>query len=71
MYGLVLHKNSENIYAKEIVEPELQIKTYYESLDIAQSKQVYYICFSLAQKELPSLDHLLQERVKENEATAD
>ncbi|MBS1598268.1 MAG: tRNA (guanosine(46)-N7)-methyltransferase TrmB [Bacteroidetes bacterium] len=71
MYGLVLHDHSENIYAKPIVEPELQIVTYYESLDIAQSKQVYYICFSLPDTTLPLIDDLLQERIKENEATVD
>lgn len=69
MYGLILHKESENIYASEIVEPELQIITYYESLDIAQSKQVYYICFSLPETDLPLFDQELQERIKENEAT--
>jgi tRNA (guanine-N7-)-methyltransferase len=71
MYELILHDNSENIYAKAIVEPELQIKTYYESLDIAQTKQVYHICFSLPQKDLPLIDHILLERIKENETTID
>ena len=71
MYGLSLHNHSENIYAGPVVEPELQIITYYESLDIAKSKQVYYISFSLPQNELPVIDHILQERVKENEATVD
>ena len=71
MYGLTLHNYSENIYAGPVVEPELQIITYYESLDIAKSKQVYYISFSLPQNELPFVDHILQERVKENEATVD
>jgi len=71
MYALTLHESSENIYAKTIVEPELQIRTYYESLDIAQSKQVYYVCFSLPEKELPPVDHILQERIKKDETTAD
>jgi tRNA (guanine-N7-)-methyltransferase len=71
MYALNLHHHSENIYAKAIVEPELQIKTHYESLDIAQSKQVYYICFSLPETDLPLTDHILLERIKKYETTID
>jgi tRNA (guanine-N7-)-methyltransferase len=71
MHGLTLHDYSENIYAKAIIEPELQIITHYESLDIAQSKSVFYISFSLPEKVLPMTDHILQERIKENETTID
>jgi len=69
MYGLTLHNYSENIYAEDVIEPELQIKTHYESLDIARSKQIYYLCFSLPETVLPMTDHILQQRIKENETT--
>ncbi len=67
MYGLNLHDYSEDVYAKKTVGHELQIKTYYESLDIANSRKVYYTCFSLPVSELPLIDHQLQERIRENE----
>jgi tRNA (guanine-N7-)-methyltransferase len=47
MYNCTLHKASENIYAENNISRELEIKTYYESLDIAQSSRVHYLCFSL------------------------
>jgi len=71
MYGLDLHECSENIYADELIKKELQIKTYYEGLDIARSSKVYYICFSIPGIDLPSLDHDLLERTRENEARID
>ena len=71
MYNLKLHDYSENIYAAVSLNKELEIKTYYESLDIAASKTVYYICFSLPETILPSIDHILQERIKANETGID
>jgi tRNA (guanine-N7-)-methyltransferase len=48
------------------IGPELHIKTHYESLDIAQSKRVHYLCFSLPAT-LPSkeLDAALQQLLKD------
>ncbi len=62
MYKLILHKNNDNIY-KEKTSPELSIKTYYESLDIAQSKKVFYLCFSLP-NEIPDNDEMLDAAIK-------
>ena len=53
MYGCVLHKDHENLYHEETIVEDLKIKTHYESLDIAQSNRIHYICFSLP-TELPS-----------------
>ena len=50
MYGCVLHTDDENIHDKEIVPDELKIKTHYESLDIAGSNRIHYLCFSLPGK---------------------
>jgi len=70
MYGLLLHRHSDNLYGGIVdLDRELEIRTYYESLDIAKSKTVYYICFSLPDHSLPSLDAALQEQIKESEKT--
>lgn len=66
MYGCSLHQDIDDIYAQPGIAPELHIKTHYESLDIAQSKRVHYLCFSLPQH-LPSslLDKTLQQKLSE------
>ena len=50
LYSCRLHTTSEDVYKEEIKTKELGIKTYYESLDIAQSKRVHYLCFSLPEQ---------------------
>jgi tRNA (guanine-N7-)-methyltransferase len=47
LYGCLSIKDSDNIYKEETVAEELKIKTHYESLDIAGSKRIHYLCFSL------------------------
>ena len=46
-YGCAIHKDHDNIYNLKNTAAELHIKTHYESLDIAQSNKVHYLCFSL------------------------
>lgn len=62
MYGCTLKEDSDNVHALENKKAELSIKTHYESLDIAGSNRVHYLCFSLPHtlpgKELD--DHLHQ-----------
>jgi tRNA (guanine-N7-)-methyltransferase len=79
MYGLTILEDISDIRAliggevgKEIAKEagnkqELGIRTHYESLDIAQSKRIYYICFTLTEKPLPDKDNLLMERIKKEE----
>jgi tRNA (guanine-N7-)-methyltransferase len=67
MYKLQLHESIDNVYAQPKISDELNIKTYYESLDIAQSKRIHYIRFSLPPAQLPDLDEILQQRIKEDE----
>jgi len=67
MYGLRLHESNDNVYAQPNIKGELKIKTYYESLDIAQSKRIHYICFSLPSVPLPDVDDILHKRIKEDE----
>jgi tRNA (guanine-N7-)-methyltransferase len=71
MYGCILHEDSADVYAQETIKPELQIKTHYESLDIAGSNRIHYLSFSLPSK-LPGreLDAILHEQLK-NEAAVD
>ena len=47
MYGLTLITDCENVYQQETISAELKIKTHYESLDIAKSETIFYLCFSL------------------------
>ena len=66
MYGCRLHRDIDDVYAQPGIAPELRIKTHYESLDIAGSNRVHYLCFSLPEV-LPSkeMDIALQEFLKD------
>ena len=66
MYGLTLLEDIDDIHARPIKD-ELKITTHYESLDIAQSKRVHYLCFTLPQGPLPDLDDHLLQRIKDEE----
>lgn len=68
LYGCTLLEDHDNLYAQEKISPELEIKTHYESLDIAGSQRVHYLCFTLPDT-LPgkALDSILHEELK-NEA---
>lgn len=65
MYGCLLVRDIPNIYSQKQIPEELNIKTYYESLDIARSEQVHYLCFSIPEifpgKEM---DEELKDRLK-------
>jgi len=50
LYGCPLHTDSDNVHKLEPVPEELKIKTHYESLDIAGSNRIHYLCFSLPSK---------------------
>ena len=50
MYGCILHKDFEDLYQQQNISEELKIKTHYESLDIAQSNRIHYLCFSLPEQ---------------------
>lgn len=52
VFELQLVEDVEDIYALEKLSPELAIKTYFESLDIAGSKKVHYLKFAI-NKDLP------------------
>lgn len=52
LYNCPLHADKDNVYKDEAVSDDLKIKTHYESLDIAGSNRIHYLCFSLP-AELP------------------
>ena len=52
LYHCKLHADYNDIYKEADIAGDLQIKTHYESLDIAGSNRIHYLCFSLP-KELP------------------
>lgn len=52
LYQLELVRADDNIYKNVQVSPELSIRTYYESLDIAGHDKVHHIAFRI-NKELP------------------
>lgn len=65
LYNCEVITDYDNIYALDEPSSELKIKTHYESLDIAQSNRVHYLCFSLP-VDLPGkeMDVRLQEELK-------
>jgi tRNA (guanine-N7-)-methyltransferase len=65
LYHCQLIIDLDDVHSHVEISPELQIKTHYESLDIAESNRVHYLSFSLP-KNLPGkeLDVRLQEELK-------
>jgi tRNA (guanine-N7-)-methyltransferase len=47
LYGCTLHTDYDDLYQQPDIPEELQIKTHYESLDIAGSNRVHYLKFTL------------------------
>jgi tRNA (guanine-N7-)-methyltransferase len=52
MYGCSLHTDYDDLYQHQNISEELKIKTHYESLDIAGSNRIHYLCFSLPEQPL-------------------
>ncbi len=67
LYKLTIHEDIDDIHALPELPGELKIKTHYESLDIAQSNKVHYLCFSIPASGLPEIDDILQQRTREHE----
>lgn len=65
MYNLDVLSHSDDIYASPH-DAAIDIKTHYESLDIAGSKRIHYIRFTLP-AQLPNPDNELQEFLKQTE----
>lgn len=66
LYQLPFISAIDDVYNNATISDELKIKTHYEALDIAQSKKVFYLCFSLSGEiENRELDVLLKEKINE------
>ena len=70
LYSCVIHNDHDNVVEMDIVPEELKIKTHYESLDIAGSNRIHYLCFSLPEI-LPGKeqDDHLKKLLKDHEGT--
>lgn len=66
LYELNIVEDMDDVYAEPLIRDELKIKTHYESLDIAQSKKIYYLKFNLP-AEIKNMDATLQEILKHEE----
>ncbi len=66
LYQIPLLEDSDDIHAGPMKE-ELKITTHYESLDIAGSSRIHYLCFALPDRPLPVIDELLHQKLKEDE----
>lgn len=69
LYDITLLEDSDNVYADQGIKEELKIKTHYENLDIAQSKKIHYLKFTLP-SEIKDIDKELQEILKHEEQLA-
>jgi len=70
LYTLRLHSSTDDLYSAPLEKKELGIKTHYEGLDIAGSKKIHYVCFSLGEEILAEeKDILLKNWVFDNEKT--
>lgn len=47
-YQCVVHTDLDHVYNQSNIPADLKIKTHYESLDIAGSNRIHYLCFSLS-----------------------
>jgi tRNA (guanine-N7-)-methyltransferase len=66
MYGLTVIEDCSDVYGQLHIKDELTIKTHYEKLDIAQSKKIYYLKFTLP-AEIKMIDEQLQEILRHEE----
>ena len=62
-YGLNLIKDSTDISIDFPNDADLEIKTHYENLDIAKSKRIHYLKFSIDSDLDESLDEILKQKV--------
>ena len=67
LYDLTIQSDFQDLYKNQVPD-ELQIKTHYESLDIAKSNTIFYLSFTLP-TELLSDDERLHNLLREEFST--
>jgi tRNA (guanine-N7-)-methyltransferase len=65
LYQLKIVEDKDDLYADVNISEALKIKTYYESLDIAQSNKVHYLAFELNADLPKEKDEQLKELFRE------
>lgn len=68
LYQFELLEDNADVHAGTNINPELLIKTHYESLDIAGSNKVHYLCFKLSDALDTDKDDILKELFREQDA---
>lgn len=66
-YGCRLVKKYDDVYQQASEPALLNIRTHYESLDIAQSGKIFYVCFALPEVLDNTLDESFKEKVRMRE----
>ena len=69
VYELDLLQDHDDVYSVAERSIELEIKTHYEQLDIAQSNKVHYLKFKLDKIMSSDKDDILKTMIREQEAT--
>lgn len=65
LYHLTVLSDTADLYQDSNLPAELQIKTHYESLDIAGSNRIHHLCFTLPNNlGNQALDSLLKEKCR-------
>lgn len=68
LFELEVVEQTDHVYQQETVKPELQIKTHYEGLDIAQSNRIHYVCFRINRPLPVEKDEVLKQMFREQDA---
>jgi len=66
LYDLTIVEDLDNVYNQTFVKEDLKIKTHYESLDIAKSKKIHYLKFTLP-LQIKDFDEQLQQLIQKDE----
>jgi tRNA (guanine-N7-)-methyltransferase len=69
LHNLKTEVDLDNVHQTNHQILELEIKTHYEGLDIAQSNRIHYLSFRLPQEKFENKDAELQNLLKEIEGT--
>lgn len=67
LYDINFEEDLDDAYANEHISEDLKIRTYYESLDIAQSNRVHYLRFQLPDSIPASRDEVLKALLREEQ----
>jgi len=66
LYKLNLVEDKDDAYSDAGISDALKIRTHYEGLDIAQSKKIHYLKFTMP-TELPNLDEQLKAMINDEQ----